>query len=164
MEGERLILKKTIIAAIDEENAIGKNGDIPWHYSEDLKHFRKLTTGNTVIMGRKTYFSLPEDFRPLPDRENIILTRSNPNLDESVKIVNSLNDAYEAAENEKLFIAGGASVYKQTLEDADKMILTRVPGKHNGDTFFPNWDEENWELESRREENELVFEEFTSKN
>lgn len=149
---------------MDEEKTIGKYGEIPWHYPEDLNHFKEKTTGHSVLMGRKTYESLPEDFRPLPDRENIVLTRSNPNVDESVKIVNSLNEAYKISENNEFFIAGGASVYEQTLEDADKMILTRVPGTHNGDTFFPNWDEENWELESRREENELVFEEFTSKN
>ena len=157
-------MKKIIIAAMDEENAIGKKGEIPWHYPEDLKHFKEKTTGHSVLMGRKTYLSLPEGFRPLPDRENIVLTRSNPSLDGSVKIVNSLDEAYESAENEKLFIAGGASVYEQTLEYADKMILTRVPGNHDGDTFFPEWNEENWELESRGEEKELVFEEFTHKN
>ena len=157
-------MRKIIIAAMDEEKAIGKNGEIPWHYPEDMKHFRKKTTGHSVLMGRKTYLSLPEGFRPLPDRENIVLTRSNPNLDESVKMVNSLDEAYKAVENEKVFIAGGASVYQQTLSDADRMILTRVPGNHDGDTFFPEWNEEDWELESRREEKELVFEEFTSKN
>lgn len=157
-------MKKIIIAAMDEEKTIGKKGEIPWHYPEDLKHFKDKTTGHSVLMGRKTYLSLPEGFRPLPDRENIVLTRSNPSLDGGVKIVNSLDEAYESAENEKLFIAGGASVYEQTLNDADKMILTRVPGNHDGDTFFPERNEENWELESRREEKELVFEEFTHKN
>ena len=157
-------MEKIMIAAMDEEKAIGKDGEIPWHYPEDMKYFREKTTGHSVLMGRKTYESLPEDFRPLPDRENIILTRSNPDFDESVKIVNSLDEAYEAAENEKLFIAGGASVYEQTLNSADKMILTRIPGTHDGDTFFPDWNEENWELESRKGEGDLVFEEFTSKN
>lgn len=157
-------MKKIIIAAIDEEKAIGKNGEIPWYYSEDLKHFKEKTITHSVLMGRKTYESLPEDFRPLPDRENIVLTRSNPDLDESVKIVNSLDEAYNEAKSEKLFIAGGASVYKQTLEDADKMILTRVPKTHNGDTFFPDWNKKNWGLESRNEKAELVFEEFTSKD
>lgn len=157
-------MEKIIIAAMDQEKAIGKDGDIPWHYPEDLKHFKEKTTGYSVLMGRKTYESLPEDFRPLPDRENIVLTRSDPEFDESVKVVNSLEEAYQSAENEKLFIAGGASVYEQTLEDADRMILTRIPETHDGDTFFPDWDEENWDLESKREEGELVFEEFTSKN
>ena len=164
MEGERIILKKTIIAAIDQENAIGKNGEIPWHYPEDLKHFRNLTKGETVIMGRKTYFSLPEDFRPLPERENIILTRGNPEVDESVKVMNSLEEAYESAENEKVFIAGGASVYDQTLKEADEMILTRVPGTHDGDVFFPDWDEEAWQLTERDESGNLLFERFIEKD
>ena len=157
-------MEKIIISALDEERAIGKSGDIPWHYPEDLKYFKEKTTGYSVLMGRKTYESLPEDFRPLPDRENIVLTRSDPKFNESVKVVNSLEEAYQSAENEKLFIAGGASVYEQTLDDADKIILTKIPGTHDGDTFFPEWDEENWDLESKREEGELVFEEFTSKN
>ena len=157
-------MEKIIIAAMDQEKAIGKDGDIPWHYPEDMNHFKEKTTGYSVLMGRKTYESLPEDFRPLPDRENIVLTRSDPEFNESVKVVNSLEEAYQSAENEKLFIAGGASVYEQTLEDADRMILTRIPETHDGDTFFPDWDEENWDLESKREEGELVFEEFTSKN
>ncbi len=157
-------MEKIIIAAMDEENAIGKNGEIPWHYPEDLKHFKEKTTNHSVLMGRKTYESLPEDFRPLPNRENIVLTRSNPELDESVKVVNSLKEAYRKAESEKLFIAGGASVYEQTLEKAERMILTRIPGKHDGDTFFPDWNDENWDLYSKREENNLVFEEVTRKN
>ena len=157
-------MEKIIIAAMDEEKTIGKNGEIPWHYPEDLKHFRKLTTGNSVIMGRKTYFSLPEDFRPLPDRENIVLTRGDPEIDESVKVVNSLEEAYESAESEKVFIAGGASVYKQTLKEADNMVLTRVPGKHDGDTFFPDWDEEDWKLTESDESGNLLFERFTRKN
>jgi dihydrofolate reductase len=164
MEGERIILKKTIIAAIDQENAIGKNGEIPWHYPEDLKHFRNLTKGETVIMGRKTYFSLPEDFRPLPERENIVLTRGNPEVDESVKVMNSLEEAYESAENEKVFIAGGASIYKQTLKEADEMILTRVPGTYDGDTFFPDWDKEAWQLTERDESGNLLFERFIRKD
>jgi len=157
-------MEKIIIAAMDEQKAIGKDGEIPWHYSEDLKHFKEKTTGYSVLMGRKTYESLPKDFRPLPGRENIVLTRSDPNLDESVEIVNSLSEAYETAESEKLFIAGGASVYDQTLREADKMILTHIPGTHDGDTFFPDWNKDNWELTSHKEREGLVFEEFTSKD
>lgn len=157
-------MEKIIIAAHDEEKAIGKDGEIPWHYPEDLKYFKEKTTGHSVLMGRKTYESLPEDFRPLPDRKNIVLTRSNPDLNESVEIVNSLDEAYRKVENEKLFIAGGASVYKQTLDDADKMLLTRVPGAHNGDTFFPDWEEDKWQKISEKKDGKLLFEKFTSKN
>ena len=151
---------------MDKEKAIGKNGEIPWHYPEDLKHFKEKTVGYPVVMGRKTYLSLPKDFRPLPDRKNIVLTRSDPDFDESVEIVNSLDQAYSVAADyrDKMFIAGGASIYEQTLDEADKMILTRVPGTHDGDTFFPDWKKENWELDSSKEVGELKFEEFTRKN
>lgn len=154
-------MEKIIIVAFDDEKAIGKNGEIPWHHSEDLKHFREKTTGHCVLMGRKTYESLPEDFRPLPDRENIVLTRSDFRpKDESVKVANSLEEAYSKADCEKFFIAGGASIYDQTLDDADKMIVTEIPGTHDGDTFFPEWRSENWREVSRKENDELKFVEY----
>ncbi len=157
-------MKRIIIAAMDEENAIGKDNEIPWHYSEDLKYFKEKTTGHSVLMGRKTYESLPESFTPLPDRQNIVLTRSNPDLGESVKVANSLEEGFEIAENEKVFIAGGASIYRQTLDLADKMLITRVPRDHNGDTFFPEFNEDNWKLESSTKSGDLIFEEYTSKD
>lgn len=163
MDGERF-LKKIIIAAMDEEDAIGKNGEIPWHYPEDMRHFKKKTKGNSVIMGRKTYFSLPEDFRPLPDRENIVLTKSDPEIEKSVKIVKSLEEAFDQASEQKVFIAGGASVYRQTLDIADEMILTRVPGRHDGDTFFPEWNGEAWKLSESEKSGDLLFKRFTRKN
>lgn len=155
-------MEKVIIVACDEEGAIGKDGDIPWHYSEDMKYFREKTTGNTVLMGRKTYESLPDDFRPLPDRKNIVLTRSEFNPEEeSVDVANSLDEAYEIAEEYKgdLFIAGGASVYEQTLEDADDVLITRIPGKHDGDTFFPELGDA-WKKVSEKKKEELKFQKF----
>jgi len=150
-------MEKIIIAAFDEEKAIGREGEIPWHYPEDLKYFKEKTTGNSVIMGRKTYESLPDDFRPLPDRENIVLTRSEPEFDESVKIANSLDEAYETASSEKVFIAGGGSVYEQALEESDKMLLTLIPGTHDGDTFFPEWKEQDWRETARKPSGNLSF-------
>jgi dihydrofolate reductase len=155
-------MRKIIIVAYDEERAIGKDGEIPWHYSEDMKRFKDKTTGHSVIMGRKTYFSLPEDFRPLPERKNIVLSRSDPELPESVEKANSLDEAYKIAEenSDKAFIAGGESVYRQALDDADKMIITKVPGTHDGDTFFPEWHDEKWKKESENKRGELVFIEY----
>jgi dihydrofolate reductase len=158
-------MEKIIIVAYDEERAIGKDGDIPWHYSEDMKRFKGKTTGHSVIMGRKTYFSLPEDFRPLPDRKNIVLSRSYPNLPESVEKANSLDQAYKIAEEngDKAFIAGGESVYRQALNDADKMVITKVPETHNGDTFFPEWSDEKWKKEGENKNGELIFKEYGRK-
>jgi dihydrofolate reductase len=149
-------MEKIIIAALSENNVIGKNGDIPWDIPEDMKHFKETTKGNPVIMGRKTYQSFPQSVRPLPGRTNIVLTRSGfEPEDESVKIANSLEEAYEIAEklSEKAFVIGGASIYEEALDDADKMVLTEVHREVNGDTFFPEWNEEAWK-EVKRDERE----------
>jgi dihydrofolate reductase len=159
-------MEKIIIVAYDEERAIGKDGDIPWHYSEDMKRFKEKTTGHSVIMGRKTYFSLPEDFRPLPDRKNIVLSRSYPDLPESVEKANSLDQAYKIAEEngDKAFIAGGESVYRQALNNANKMVITKVPETHDGDTFFPEWNKSDWEKTLEEETDEgLAFLEWRRK-
>jgi dihydrofolate reductase len=155
-------MEKIIIAAVAENGVIGKDGDIPWHYSEDLKHFKQKTTDHSVIMGRKTYFSLPEDFRPLPGRKNIVLSRSNPELPESVNLANSLEEAWDIAENHsgKAFVIGGAGVYEQAMNESDKMILTRIHQEYEGDTYFPERNKENWEEIERDDREELSFVEY----
>jgi dihydrofolate reductase len=156
-------MEKIIIAAVAENNVIGKENDIPWHYPEDLKHFKQTTTGFPVVMGSNTYLSLPDSYRPLPGRTNIVLTREELDIDESVKQANSLEEAWElASENgkQKLFIIGGASVYSQTLEIADRMILTVIHKEFDGDTFFPEWNEDNWREVSRDDRKELSFVEY----
>lgn len=155
-------MEKIIIAAVAENGVIGRDDDVPWHYPEDLEHFKEKTMGHPVLMGRKTYFSLPEKYRPLPGRKNIVLSRSNPQLSESVELANSLDEAWETAEeyDNKVFIIGGAGIYKQALEEADKMILTEVHDEYEGDTYFPEWNEENWEEVKRDEREELSFVEY----
>ncbi|QKQ98622.1 dihydrofolate reductase [Candidatus Nanohaloarchaea archaeon] len=147
-------MERIIIAAVAENNVIGKDGEIPWHIPEDLKHFKEKTTGHPVIMGRKTFESLPEDYRPLPSRTNIVLTKSGIDR-EDIRVAESLEEAYSIAEeiDDKAFIIGGASVYKQALPDADRMVLTEVHREVDGDTYFPEFDEEKWR-EIEREEHE----------
>ncbi len=155
-------MEKIIIVGMDEENGIGKDEDIPWHYSEDMKHFREETTGHTVLMGRTTFNSLPDDYRPLPDRETIVLTRSG--LEEeysSVAEASSLEEAYDKA-GSPLYIAGGSSVYRQTLEDADELVVTRIPGTHDCDSFFPEIDS-SWIKEREKDLGELTVEYFKKK-
>jgi dihydrofolate reductase len=151
-------MEKIIIAAVSENGVIGKNGDIPWHLPEDLKHFKKKTTGHPVIMGRKTFESLPEDFKPLPERTNIVLTRSGM-TQEGIKVAESLEDAYSIAEeiDDKVFIIGGASVYKQALPESDRMILTEIKEIFDGDTHFPDFSKDNWQELSREEHEEFDF-------
>lgn len=155
-------MEKIIIAAVSENRVIGKDGDIPWHIPEDLKHFREVTTGNPVIMGKTTFYSLPKEFRPLEDRTNIVLTRSGLE-NESVKEANSLEEAWKTAEktgSDKVFIIGGASVYEQTLDEADRMIITKINREYDGDTFFPEWDRENWEEVEREDHEKFSFIEY----
>jgi len=153
-------MKKIIITAIDKERGIGKDGDIPWHYSEDMKFFKEKTMGNPVLMGRKTYESLPEDYRPLPGRKNIVLTRSDKTFHESVSKANSLEEAWKKSSNEKIFIIGGAGVYIQTLEKADKMILTKIKENYEGDTYFPEYSENKWKEVKREKHEEFDFIEY----
>lgn len=156
-------MEKIIIAALAENNTIGKDGDIPWDLPEDMKHFKEKTMDHPVIMGRKTYESFPKSVRPLPGRTNIVLTRSGfEPEDESVKVVNSLEEAFQVAEelDDKAFVIGGASVYEEALTDADKMVLTEVHREVDGDTFFPEWDEEVWGEVQRDERDGFDFVEF----
>lgn len=154
-----MTLEKVIIAAVSENNVIGKDGDIPWHYPEDLKHFKKKTTGHSVIMGRKTYFSLPEEFRPLSERKNIVLSRSDPEVPEEVAVAESLDEAWRKAEkfSDKAFVIGGSGVYSQTMEEADKMVLTEIKKEVEGDTYFPDWNRKNWNEITREQREELDF-------
>jgi dihydrofolate reductase len=154
-------MEKIIIAAVAENRVIGKNGEIPWHIPEDLQHFKEETTGSTVVMGRKTFQSLPDSFTPLPDRENIVLTRSDFSpQNESVKLANSLDEAWKIAENEKIYVIGGAGVYEQTLDKTDRMILTEIHEEYEGDTFFPKFSKEKWREVEREEHEDFDFAEY----
>jgi len=116
------------------------------------------------VMGRKTFESLPDSFKPLPNRQNIVLTRSDFSPEnESVNIANSLEEAWKKSENERVFIIGGAGVYKQCMEEADKMILTEIKEEYEGDTFFPEYSKENWKEVEREKHEDFDFVEYTSK-
>lgn len=125
-------MKLAIIAALGRNRVIGKNGKLPWHLSEDLKRFKRLTTGHTVLMGRKTFESLG---KPLPNRKNVVLS-SKPIP--GVQSFTSLDAALKSlASDELVFVIGGGEVFKALLEKADEMFLTFVDGNFEGDTFFP---------------------------
>lgn len=159
-------MERIIIAAVSENGVIGKDGDIPWYFPEDLKHFKQKTMGFPVIMGSSTYRSLPEDFKPLPGRKNIVLTRSGIEADESVAVANSLDEAWSIAEEhgDKAFIIGGATVYEQTLSEADKLVITRIHEEFDGDTFFPDWSSEKWKEAERDDREDLSFIEYVRKD
>ena len=139
----------TIIVAAGEDNAIGKDNDLIWHLSDDLKHFKSLTNGHHIIMGRKTFESFP---KPLPNRTHIVITRQDGyKVPSDVIVVNSLHDALDAARSDKQpFIIGGGEIYKQSMPLVDKLEITRVHAEfENADTFFPEIDETKWQEVNR---------------
>ena len=141
---EKKTTELTIIVAAGENDAIGKDNDLIWHLSDDLKRFKSLTNGHHIIMGRKTFESFP---KPLPNRTHIVITRQNGyKAPEGVIIVNNLDDAIDTAKNDNQpFIIGGGEIYKQSIGLADKIELTRVHSSfENADTYFPKIDASQW--------------------
>jgi dihydrofolate reductase len=133
---------------MDDARVIGREGSLPWHLPEDLAHFKKLTTGHIVIMGRKTWDSLPAKFRPLPNRRNVVVSRnvSGLALPEGVLGVSSLDEAIavsrlEADDSQRIWIIGGAQIYAAALPMCDEVHLTRVHGTHEGDARFPEFED-----------------------
>lgn len=140
----------TIIAAIAENNALGKNNQLIWHLPADLKRFKKTTLNHCVIMGRKTFESLG---KPLPNRTNTLITHDKNYKAEGCIVVNSLKEALQLAlkEDENPFILGGAEIYKQAMPFADKLDLTFVHHKFDADVFFPEIDKKIWKETSRED-------------
>ena len=135
----------TIIVAAAENNAIGKNNNLIWNLPNDLKRFKKLTSGHSIIMGRKTFHSFPG---LLPNRRHVIISnKSKDSFQENVIVVNNIDDALKAAEDdENPFIIGGGQIYKLAMDSSNKIELTRVHEKFEADTFFPEIDETKWKL------------------
>ncbi|MEM0544002.1 dihydrofolate reductase [Flavobacterium sp. j3] len=136
-----------LIAAIAENNALGKNNQLLWHLPDDFKRFKNTTSGHFIIMGRKTFESFP---RPLPNRTHVIISRQKDfNIPDCI-VVNSLDDAIKACpKNETIFIIGGGEIYNQSIEIADTLDITRVHHSFDADTFFPEIDLTKWKLTSQ---------------
>jgi len=139
----------TVIVAVSENQVIGKDNDLIWDLSIDLKRFKMLTSGHHMIMGRKTFESFP---KPLPNRTHVVITRQpNYPVSEGIVVVNSIEKAIAAIKNDKQpYIIGGGEIYKQALPYASIIELTRVHGHFEGDTYFPKIDLKNWK-EIKRE-------------
>ena len=136
----------SIIVAMSENRAIGRNGDLIWHNSRDLKQFKKITTGHTVVMGFKTYLSLPGQ-KPLPNRRNIILSSHLETAPEGFELADSIKTALEMVKDEEeVFIMGGGMVYEQFLPMAHRLYLTRIGKCFEADTYFPYVNFDEWEL------------------
>ena len=138
----------SIIVAVAANGVIGDNNSLLWHISEDLRNFKRITSGHPVIMGRKTFESLG---RPLPNRTNVVVSRTATAID-GCRVAASLDEAIAMfSADVEAFIIGGAQMYAQALDAADKIYITRVGRDYEGDTSFPEWDATRWRLTSREE-------------
>jgi len=131
----------TLVAAMGRGRVIGANGQMPWHLPAEMKHFRRVTKGQVVVMGRKTFESIGE---PLKGRVNMVMTRDQSYEAPGCLVVHSIDEAMR--DDRPLFVIGGAELYRAFLPYADTMILTRIHHDFHGDTFFPAWDEAEWLL------------------
>ena len=143
-------MKVRLIVAMDNERGIGKNNDLMWHLPADMKFFKETTLGHIVVMGRKNFDSIPERFRPLVGRENVVLTRNTAYSAENCQVFHSLEACLAAYENETeryVYIIGGGQIYKQALQlnCVDELFITHVDHVYGADTFFPEIDENNWD-------------------
>lgn len=142
------------IVAAAENDVIGRDGDLPWHLPKDMRFFKETTMGHHVIMGRKNWDSIPDKYRPLPGRQNLIVSRNAELQCEGAQVLGSIEAALELAKangDEEAFIIGGGQVYKHSFENKliQRVYLTRVHTELDGDVKFPTFDEKNWVLRSQ---------------
>ncbi|WP_249871821.1 dihydrofolate reductase [Oceanobacillus saliphilus] len=139
----------SLLVAMDKNHVMGLDNGMPWHLPKDLRFFKEKTTGNTIIMGRKTYNSIG---RALPNRRNVVVTRSNGEFPENVEVIDNLQTVKEwnlAKPEEEYFIIGGGNIFSQVIDIADRMYITWIDESFDGDTYFPNFPEEEWILTSK---------------
>lgn len=140
----------TIVVAYDRLRTIGRHNQLPWQgvLPADMAHFKKITDGQSVVMGRRTFDSLPEQYRPLPNRQNIVLSLSHTAIN-GVIVVHSLKDAYEAS-HDAAYVIGGSQIYQQALSTVNRIIATEIDTETtDGDAFFPTIDTDEWDEADR---------------
>ena len=137
----------SLIVAVAENGVIGRDNALPWHISEDLRYFKQVTSGKTVIMGRKTYQSIG---RPLPNRTNIVITRDPVFTADGVLVAHSLDAALARAGDGEAVVIGGSSLFGEALGRAGRFYLTEIHRAYEGDVHFPDWDRGAWQETSRR--------------
>lgn len=145
-------MRVSLVAAVARGGVIGRGGEIPWRLPEDLARFRALTTGHAVVMGRKTWESLPERFRPLPGRRNVVVSRNPEWRADGAERAGSLEDALALLDGaERVFVIGGGQLYAEALPYADELLLTEIDADAEGDTWFPAWERGEFEETSREQ-------------
>jgi len=148
----------TVLAAVGANLVIGRDGDMPWHLPEDLAHFKAVTMGHTMVMGRKTYDSIG---RPLPGRRMIVITHQPGWQAPSVEVAHSLPEALALAGPADVFVIGGSEVYREALPYADQMLLTEIEQSPEGDAYFPEFTSGDWHKTAREPHNGFAFVTYT---
>lgn len=138
----------SLVVAVSANGVIGRAGGLPWRLRDDMAYFQKVTMGHPVVMGRKTYESIPAKFRPLAGRRNIVVSRSRE-LQEGAEVVGSLEEAYKLCGTGEIMVLGGGQIYEQALAGADRLYVTEVAVTVEGDAFFPKIDKSVWKEVSR---------------
>ena len=151
-----------IIAAVAKNNVIGKSNSLPWYLPEDLKRFKQLTTGKTVLMGRKTFESVINKLgKPLPNRKNVVITsQADYSVPEGVIVYNDLNKALNELKNDEVLISGGAKIYEQTIGLVNKLYITHINREVDGDVLFPKIDLNKWKKISEEKHDGFSFVEY----
>ena len=145
-------MKISLLAAVARDGVIGRAGGLPWRLPEDMRRFRELTMGHPVVMGRKTWDSLPDRFRPLPGRRNVVVTRNASWQGQGAERAESLEDALQlVGDAGKVFVIGGGQLYSAAVQVADEFLLTEIDLEVEGDTRFPAWDRGEFDETSREE-------------
>nr|AIA16111.1 Dihydrofolate reductase [uncultured bacterium]AIA16314.1 Dihydrofolate reductase [uncultured bacterium] len=150
----------SFVAALAKNRVIGNHNAIPWYIKEDLKHFKDITTGHTVLMGKNTFDSIMNRLgKPLPNRKNVVVSRDeNYKAPEGVFVYKSLDEALEAIKDDgEIMVAGGGQIYSQLIEKADKLYLTEVDQEIDGEVFFPEWDKSKFKETSREDHEGFSF-------
>ncbi len=158
-------VKFVIVAAVAENGVIGVEGGMPWHYPRDLAHFKRLTSGHPVVVGRTTYESIADRIGgPLPDRTSVVLTTRDPQFPDDVVAAGDVDEAVERAsaaaverDVDAVYVIGGATVYREFLPIADRLVITEVPERPEGDTRFPDRDRDEWTEVARDVDGNLAF-------
>jgi dihydrofolate reductase len=145
-------VKVSLVAAVARGGVIGRDGGIPWRIPEDVARFKALTTGHAVVMGRRTWDSLPDRYRPLPGRRNVVVTRNPEWSGDGAERAQSLEEALRTLEGApRVYVIGGAELYAAAIPGADELLLTEIGLDVEGDTFFPPWDRAEFTEASREE-------------
>lgn len=135
----------SFIVAMDKNRVIGKNNQLPWHLPADLQFFKRVTMGHPIVMGRKTHESIG---RPLPGRKNIIVTRNKEYHSQGCLVIHTIEELldYAQKQNEEIFLIGGSELFKATFPYADRLYITKIEHEFEGDTFFPEFEQSNWNI------------------